>query len=111
MSQTFEEFKINHIHREENVRAGLLAWLVSTKGVGINNTVTQETLESPSTKVGEIMTLDSARDWMAPITRYLTQNELPEVEVEARRIKRIYVRYLIMVNNLYKMGRSDPMLR
>lgn len=47
---------------------------------------------------------------MVPIVRYLTQNELPEEEIEARKIKRISTRYLIVVDQLYKMGRSSPML-
>lgn len=57
------------------------------------------------------MTLDSTRGWMTPIVRYLTQNEMPEEEVEAKCIRGIYARYLIATDNLYKMGRSAPMLR
>ena len=49
MSHTFEEFKVNHIPREENFRSDLLARLASTKGSGLNMTVIQETLEAPNT--------------------------------------------------------------
>lgn len=48
---------------------------------------------------------------MAPIIQYLIQNELPEEEMESMRIRRISVRYLIMVDHLYKMGRVTPILR
>lgn len=56
------------------------------------------------------MTLNNARDWMVPIIQYLTQKELPE-EIKARHIKRISARYLIVVDQLYKMGISTSMLR
>lgn len=49
MSETVEEFGINHIPMEENVSVDLLARLASTKGVGLKKTVIQETMESPST--------------------------------------------------------------
>lgn len=48
---------------------------------------------------------------MAPIVRYLIQNELPEEEREAKRIRRIFARYLIMADHLYKMDREAHMLR
>lgn len=111
MSQTFEEFEVNHIPREENVIADLLVRLTSTKGSSLNKEVIQETLETPIIEVEEVMTLNNARGWMVPIIQYLTQNELPEEEVEVRHIKRIFARYLIVADQLYKMGRSTPMLR
>lgn len=86
MSQTFEEFKINHILRGENTRADLLAQLESTKGTRLNKTVIQETLEMRSTKVEEVMTLNEARGWMMPIIRYLSQNEISKEEIEAKHI-------------------------
>lgn len=48
---------------------------------------------------------------MVHIIRYLTQNKLPKEEREAKYIKRIFARYLIMDKHLYKMVRSAPMLR
>lgn len=110
MSQRFEEFEINHIPRGENTIADLLACLTSTKDTRLNKTIIQETLEMPSTEVEEVITLKEAKGWMMPIIRYLTQNVLSEEEREAKHIRRISVRYLIMVDQLYKMGRSSPML-
>lgn len=65
----------------------------------------------PRTEVEEVRTLNEARGWMASIIQYLTQNELSEVEREANRIRRIFVRYLIMDDRLYKIGRATSMLR
>ena len=38
-SRTFTEFEINHIPKEENIRADVLARLASTKGPGLNKIV------------------------------------------------------------------------
>lgn len=57
------------------------------------------------------MTLNEARGWMTPIIRYLIQNKLIEEEREAKCIRRISARYLIVADHLYKMGRPAPMLR
>ena len=57
------------------------------------------------------MTTNEVRGWMAPIIRSLIQNELPEEEREAKRIRRISARYLIVADHLYKMGRANFMLR
>lgn len=73
--------------------------------------VIQETPETPSTEVEEVMTLNNVRGWMVPTIKYFTHNDLPEEEIEVRRIKRIPPRYLIILDQLYKKGRSTPMLR
>lgn len=73
--------------------------------------VIQETFEVPSTKVKEVMVLENAKSWMTPIIQYLTHDKLLEEEIEARRIKRVSSRYLMVVDQLYKMGISSLMLR
>ena len=47
---------------------------------------------------------------MTPIIKYLLQKKLPPDKEEAKRVKRISVRYLMVADKLYKMGRSTPML-
>lgn len=61
MSEMFVEFEVNHIPREENVRADLLARLLRTKGYNLNKMVIQETLDAPSTWPEEVMTLNQAK--------------------------------------------------
>lgn len=51
--------------------------------VYVDNMVIQETLEEPSTKVEEVMTLNNTRGCMIPIVQYLSHNELTEEEAEA----------------------------
>lgn len=48
---------------------------------------------------------------MTPIIQYITQEKFPDEETEARRIKRISLWYLMVVDELYKMGGSSLMLR
>lgn len=57
------------------------------------------------------MTLNEAQGWMEPIIRYLIQNEIPEEERESKCIRRIFARYLITADHLYKMSRVAHMLR
>lgn len=57
------------------------------------------------------MVLENSRGWMTPSNQYLTQEKLPDEEIEAQRIKRISSLYLMVDDHRYKMGRSFPMLR
>lgn len=54
--------------------------------------------------------LEEARGWMTPIIRYLKWDIFTDDGMEARKIKRMSAKYLVMVNQLYKMGRATPML-
>lgn len=111
LANGFTKFKVTPIPREENTRAYLLARLANKKGRGLNRTLIQETLETSSIKVDEVMVMENEKGWMTPIIQYLTHDKLPNEETEAWRIKRISSRYLRVADQLYKMDRSSPMLR
>lgn len=71
----------------------------------------QEKLEAPSTKIEEIMVLENIQGWITPIIQYLTKKKLLDEEIKAWHIKRMSSRYLMVAEQLYKMGRSSPMFR
>lgn len=57
------------------------------------------------------MVIDNAKGWMTPFIQYMTQEMFSDEESEVQQIKRISSRYLMVVDQLYKMGRSSLMLR
>ena len=57
------------------------------------------------------MSIEHIIAWMAPIIQYLTQGILSKNANEARNIKKVPTRYLIISDRLYKIGRSTSMLR
>lgn len=107
----FTKLEVTHIHREENTKVDLLARLAKTKGSGLNRTVIQETLETPSIKVENVMVLENTKGWMTPIIQFLTQDKILKEETEVGCIKRVSSWYLMLVDQLYKMSRSTLMLR
>lgn len=111
MTQSFCTFEVLHVPREDNTRADLLARLVSIKGLRFNRMVIQETIETLNFESGEFMALISREGCADRIERYLTQDLFPEDQQEARKIKRRGTHLLMVVDQLYKIGRSTPMLR
>jgi len=79
----------NVIHpRESNTWAGLLSKLANTKKVGHLKTIIQETLQTPTIDVEEIMAGEEEKpNWMTPYKNFLIRGILPPNEDEARRIK------------------------
>lgn len=73
MSKRFKTFEIVHVPREENVWADFLAKFISTKKLGLNRTVIQETLDHRSTKVEYVMMIENRKSWMTLIIEYLTK--------------------------------------
>lgn len=63
-----------------------MAKLASTKRLGLNRTVIEETLDLPRTEVEKVMMIERGESWMTPIIEYLTNEHLPEEELEARKI-------------------------
>lgn len=98
MTQNFLTFEVLHVPREENARANLLARLANTKGSGLYRMVIQERIETRSFEIGEVLDLISREGWKDPIIRHLTQDLLPEDEMEAHKIKRKATRFLMVAD-------------
>src|ERR1044072_2685555 len=111
LKQEFESFGIEHIPREKNERADLLAKLASTKKPGYNQSVIQETVHRPTVDTEEVLCLQIGESWFTPIKAYLDAGLLPEEEDRRRKIVKDSTRYVIVSGQLYRRGASQPLLR
>lgn len=57
------------------------------------------------------MTIKSGEGWMTPIIKYLTGENFLKEKTKAHKIRRLTDQYIMVAGNLYKRGRSTPMLR
>lgn len=55
-----------------------------------------------------IMMLGANNGWMSHIISYQTNENVPDNEAKAQKIRRLLSRYVIMVDKLYKIGWSTP---
>nr|KYP47343.1 Retrotransposable element Tf2 [Cajanus cajan] len=98
-------FTLNHVPREQNLRANLLSKLASTKKPGATRSVIQETLAQPSINEPQGVFF-SSKKWIGPYIAYLTQGELPEDKRERKS-----ARFVVINERLYRRGFSSPLLR
>lgn len=73
----------------------------------------QETLFIPSIEAGKENTIGITltRSWTTRIIHYMRLGELPQDELEAKKIYKREMKHILMSKKLYKMGRASPMLR
>ncbi|XP_027174210.1 uncharacterized protein LOC113773797 [Coffea eugenioides] len=107
----FESFAIQRIPRSQNRRADALSRLASTSFSDLNKTVLVEVLAEPGYLAEVVYPVYSGDTWMGPLTRYLSQGELPEDQAESRKIQRKAARYTLWQGLLYKKSYFDPWLR
>nr|KYP48911.1 Retrovirus-related Pol polyprotein from transposon opus [Cajanus cajan] len=108
------QFSLNHVLREQNLRADLLSKLASTKKPGATQSVLRETLTQPSINEPQRNVLfiqEELDSWMGPYIAYLTRWELPEDKKEASLIQRESARFVVINERLYRRGFSSPLLR
>ena len=108
----FDNPKIWHVPREENVRADILSKLASTKTEGNSQSLMQETLKSPSI-VESLPTLaiEGIPSWMSPIIQFLRNGTHLEDSMEAKRLTKEASYYTIIDGRLYRKGLSQPLLK
>lgn len=107
-------YEILQVPQSENLEADGLARLASGMDEDQLGTVPIEVLIQPS--VGDqmvIFTVDADEEitWMTPIFLYLSTGELPTEKNEARRLKYLANRFLIINGKLHKRGYTLPYLR
>ncbi|XP_025678902.1 uncharacterized protein [Arachis hypogaea] len=104
----FEEISVHHVSRERNTRADLLSKLASTKPGAGNRSLIQDLIKEP------VITLHLTRvdpSWMDPITDFWESGKLPKDGKSARALRREAAKYAIIQGQLFKKGRSQPLLK
>lgn len=79
-----------HVPSEHNFKVDILSKLGSSNKIGYNRTITQYTLFIPSVEASETKNVDVSlsASWMTPIIYYLQYDELPQDELEAKKIRK-----------------------
>ena len=108
---TFKEAKVEHVRREQNTRADLLAKLASTKNKNHYHSVIQMTVPTPSISHGEeVMNIEEDKGcWMILIIKFLKEDTCEETEETA--MKRKCTRYTLIGDELYRKSYSRPLLK
>nr|XP_025684941.1 uncharacterized protein LOC112785716 [Arachis hypogaea] len=108
LSKQFEEVTVQHVPRERNTRADLLSKLASTKlGTG-NRSLIQGITKEPAVALHLTKISPS---WMDSITDFLQNGKLPVGEKEAKALRREAAKYMIIQDQLFKKGLSQPLLK
>src|ERR1044072_9132711 len=107
----FLQVKFEHVPRERNSRADLLAKLASTKKPGCNKTVIQEIITLPSVNLIAVHNIEVSGTWMQPIVDFLVHNIKPADQLEARKLERQEASYTLLDGVLYRRGFTAPLLR
>ena len=107
----FLQVKFEHVPRERNARANLLAKLASTKKSGNNKTVIQETISRPSINLVRIHNVETSETWMQPLMDFMIREVRPADQLEARKLERQAASYTLLDGILYRRGFTAPLLR
>lgn len=57
------------------------------------------------------MEMQEEDNWRSSIINYFKNEKLYKDDLEAKKVRILSPNYVIMVDKLYKMGRTTPMLR
>ncbi|XP_075499106.1 uncharacterized protein LOC142537480 [Primulina tabacum] len=108
-AETFVDWSIEQIPREENGEADALAKMAAS----LSEVNTREVLHvSPLILSTEEEILPVPEDsWMMPLIRFIINNELPEDKARAQKIKRQAPRFVILNNVLYRRSFQGPLLK
>jgi len=112
----FEIVEVTPVPREQNNRADILSKLASTQTASGNKTVIQEVLNEPSVQrrnaqLHEINSIIGMEDWRRPISRYITNGELPSDPHERTKLKRRACSFTLVEGILYKRDFITPLIK
>nr|GEX64708.1 reverse transcriptase domain-containing protein [Tanacetum cinerariifolium] len=112
LTNTFKEFSIKQVPREENKKADALSKMASTSFAHLSKQVLVEELKK-TVDEKEVLAVveEEGRIWMTPIHEYLTEEILLEEKRKARTIHRKAGRYAVTNEILYKKSFLGPWLR
>ncbi|KAJ0443499.1 putative nucleotidyltransferase, Ribonuclease H [Helianthus annuus] len=113
LMNTFEACNIKQIPRSQNKKADALSKLASLTFAHLTKKVLVEVLKARSIDELEVQDVVTEEDpnWMTPIKKFLQDNELPNDQTEAERVKIKARQYVLQGETLYKKGYLAPLLR
>ncbi|XP_072078184.1 uncharacterized protein [Arachis hypogaea] len=107
----FGSFIILHVHREKNVRAGILSKFSATRADTQTSALSQVTLKKPSIELLSITSINHLRDWRTPFLEYINVGIIPRDELNPQHFRRKASLYTNIAGELYKRGFSQPLLK
>ena len=107
----FEECHIEHIPREENMKADALSKYASSEIENYIGTVYYEVLKTPTIQRKLVAPISQGSCWMDPIKAHLKIGWLPTDKMEARKIFVKALRYTLIEGVLYKNSFLIPYLK
>ena len=108
---TFLHTKFIQIPRDQNTRADKIARSASTHSPGDMNDWKLEEQNSPSIMEFQTFSIRNSSGWTNPILSFLRDGRLPQNPEEARKIQKRAARFMVLNDELYKRGYSQPYLR
>ncbi|RDX88227.1 pol, partial [Mucuna pruriens] len=101
-ASSFDKFTLQHVPREQNERADLLAKLASTQKRGQQKTVIHEKLHTPAIERQEVVSISNKSTWMTPLFNYLQGGTSPDDPKKAFQIAREAAKYTVLGQQLYR---------
>ncbi|XP_073289527.1 uncharacterized protein [Primulina huaijiensis] len=108
-AESFVDWSIEQIPWEENGEADALAKMAATLSE-VNTREVLHVIRSILSTDEEILPA-SEDSWMAPLIKFIVNNELPEDKAEAHKIKRQAPRFVLLNNILYRRSFHGPLLK
>ena len=110
IQSAFDQVRIQHIPRSENIRADILSKLASTKLKSCHRSLLQQTLSAPSIiNTYHNLTQHQADNWTTPYIQYL-QTGNPPPNADRTWITKA-TRYTMIGDDLYKHRYGQPLLK
>ena len=107
----FDECHIEHIPREENMKADSLSQYASSEIESYLGTVYYEVLRTPTINIKLVAPINQESCWMDPIRAHLETGWLHVDRMEARKIFVKALRYVLIYGVLYKKSFLIPYLK
>ena len=98
----FEECYVEHIPREENVKADALSQFASSEIENYAGSVYFQVLKTPTINSKLVAPIDVGSCWIDPIKAHLETRWLPDNALEARKLYVRSLRYALIEDILYK---------
>ena len=110
IQSAFNQVRIQHIPRSENIRADILSKLASTKLKSRHRSLLQQTLCAPSiTNTCHNLTQSQADNWTTYYIQYLQTGNPPPTADRTWIAKA--ARYTMIGDDLYKRGYGQPLIK